>query len=47
MSSNLICHKKKEPILKIDDFQSNTCSYIFMNGICDDWANYEVILRLF
>ena len=28
-------------MLKIDDFEHNTCSYVHMNGICDDFANTE------
>ena len=28
-------------MLKIDDFDHNTCSYVHMNGICDDFANNE------
>ena len=28
-------------MLKVDDFDHNTCSYVHMNGICDDFANTE------
>ena len=41
LTSNQKCHKTKENVLKIDDFEHNTCSYVHMNGICDDFANTE------
>ena len=42
MASNLVCHEDEQPLRSFTDFYANpTCSYVFKDGICDDWANTE------
>ncbi len=40
-ASNIKCHYDDSPVLKVWDFEYASCSYVYRNGICDDFANHE------
>ena len=41
LTSNLKCHETGENPKIFYDFSDVVCSYVFMNGICDEFANHE------
>ena len=42
LHSNLVCHEDGQPLRMFTDFYKQpTCSYVFKDGVCDDWANNE------
>lgn len=42
LHSNLVCHEDGQPLRMFTDFYKEpTCSYVFKDGVCDDFANNE------
>ena len=42
LHSNLVCHEDGKPLRLFPEFAKEpTCSYVFKDGVCDDFANNE------
>lgn len=40
-ASETKCHQTGSPVYRMGDFESPSCSYVYMNGRCDDFANHQ------